>query len=407
MLKKLKENLFFIKDDKFKHNSYNFYFLLDYDLDTFLSLEIFKNLIGKASKKYPEKKDMVNIIDNLYNVSIYASNKIFGQKILFTIQFSFLKTKYSNLKLSEYESFISEIIFNTAIEEKNFLEEKKILLDVMARNVEEPVVFAIENVKKSLENENILYSYRKDFSKEIKDFKYQTFLKNYKKIYSFAKFDLFVHGDVSDKQLEDYFNSLKIENNEVLLSAKFGDLPFRNDMIDDFNSNQSVVLMYYNCPYNFKHEDYIKWLVSQCLFGKGFTSLLFSEVREKNSLCYNVSAQEYVDLGIVYVYSLIDKKNYESFIKIVNRQLEVIIKQEYDDEILKRVKKAMIQDILKIQDCNSEILHSCYYKMLFGHSLDYENTISKINAVTKDDISKVISNYSLSFNYLLKGVKNV
>lgn len=407
MLKKIKENLFLMKDDKFKHNSYCFYFLLDYNLDVFLSLEIFKNLIGKATKKYAEKRDMVNAIDNLYNISIFSSNRIFCQKILFTIQFNFLKTKYSNLELMEYEEFIKEVIFNTVVEEKNFLEEKNIFLDVLARNMEDPVSLAIENAKKIFRNSDTFYLYKKDYSEELKKFSYQTFLKNYNKIYTDSNFKLFVHGDVSEIKLEDFFGSLKIGNKEINLLGKNDNLPIKEEIFEDFNSNQSVVLMFYNCPYDFKHKDYIKWIVAQSLFGKGYTSLLFSEVREKNSLCYNVSSHEYIDLGIVFVYSLIDKKNYESFKKIVNEQINVIIEQKYSDDVLQRVKKAMIQDILKIQDGNSEILHSFYYKTLFKHNLDYRDIISKINDVTKEDISKIISSYSLCFSYLLKGVKNV
>src|SRR5690606_26755939 len=102
--------------------------------------------------------------------------------------------------------------------------------------------------------------------------------------------------------------------------------------------------------------DYVALQVLNGMLGGYPHSLLFKNVREKNSLCYYITSTLDRAKGAMYIYSGIAPQDYKKALDLTLEQLETIKKGEFTEELLVNTKNAMINDLLEMNDSPSRIL---------------------------------------------------
>lgn len=370
---------------------------------------LLSRLLADVSDKYPSKLEMTRQKDMLYGINCDASYKVRSNITTFSVHYTFINPKFLDASIDEYNEFIKETLYNSLINEKTLKEAKTIICDSIKRRNDKPANKANERFIEIVARDNpefINYVSNNDFIKSIK----KTTLKQVKDTYRYllnkAQLNIYLCGDLNSndiKKLTDYsFENrieVKLKNNKHTYKPK-------KMITDKKDISQSYLSVVYSTPFNKKHKDYFKWFMANCMLGVGPTSLLFSEIREKLSLCYHINSIDYKNEGIVRIDTSIDGKNKDLAIKEINRQVERLKNKDYAPAKLEMTKAVIINTLLGLYDDLDALVD--YYTESTLSDFDYtiEEYCEKLNMVTMDDIADIYSKYTHYFDYLLLGSKD-
>ena len=144
-----------------------------------------------------------------------------------------------------------------------------------------------------------------------------------------------------------------------------------------------------------------KTMVMCDLLGGGTYSLLFSNVREKMSLCYYCAAKANRRKGVLTVDSGVEFDNIEKTKNAVLEQLETLKSGKVDESALISSKKALTQSLEGILDSQT-VTERFYADRLFDEDiLSPAELCEKINSVTKQDVTDAANNLVLDTVYTL------
>lgn len=139
------------------------------------------------------------------------------------------------------------------------------------------------------------------------------------------------------------------------------------------------------------------------IFGGGPYSRLFSNVREKQSLCYYCSASQRRSKGYVTVDSGIEFENAEKAEAAILHELSEIQNGNVDDTQLESSKSSVIDSLGSYYD-NAAALDMWYTRDICGDSeLTPDDVIGSIEKITKQDVVNTAKGVRLHSVYLLLG----
>ena len=139
------------------------------------------------------------------------------------------------------------------------------------------------------------------------------------------------------------------------------------------------------------------------ILGGSPDSKLFTNVREKNSLCYSISSVIAPVTNSMYIYAGIDKKDYKKTLKEVIKQIDEMNKGNFSEEEIENAKATYKSSIKELNDSETSII-STIASMNYINYDSLEERIKKIENVTKEDIIEFSKKIKLDSVYLLKGV---
>ena len=91
-------------------------------------------------------------------------------------------------------------------------------------------------------------------------------------------------------------------------------------------------------------------LVYNEILGGSSNSLLFNNVREKNSYAYYVNSNQKAYDNILMIYSGIQPGNSDNVLKLIRKTLQNINKGNFDEKVLENAKETIIASLtLSIQ----------------------------------------------------------
>ncbi len=139
------------------------------------------------------------------------------------------------------------------------------------------------------------------------------------------------------------------------------------------------------------------------LFGGTPVSKLFTNVREKMSLCYYCASAYVHSKGTILVDSGVENENVGILTEEVINQLDMIKKGDFTDEELTNTKLALINNIKSVSDSPSSLIgwyFAGYYK---GNIISPEQGIKDILSVTREQLTEAANSFSLDTVYVMAG----
>lgn len=150
-------------------------------------------------------------------------------------------------------------------------------------------------------------------------------------------------------------------------------------------------------------EDAIRTRVMTDIFGGGPYSLLFTNVREKMSLCYYCSARYNTNKGVIFVQSGIEDRNKDKAIEGILQQLADLSDGKLEEKTLAASKAGLTDAYLSIAD-TPQTLDSWYIsQMLREQILTPEAYVNRISEVTAEEISAAAKKVTTDSIYMLTG----
>ena len=397
--------LHIIKTDKFKTITVGVAFRTKIVKEEITIRNLLKELMINATESYPSERSFIMATENLYDLKILASNYRIGNYAILSFKTRFLNEKYTEEGMNkESIKFLIDMIFNPKLD---------IDIDKCKKKIEKSILGLKDNkikysLFKLLETTNDMpysynsYGYIDDLNKisidDIKNY-YNNIIKN-------DIVDVYVVGDVDEVEIKnifrEYFKLITFHKNEVSLITKELEstkkvLQFREK--DNVNQTQLAIL----CNVNNLNDDERKYIlpVYAEMLGGSSNSILFDDVREKNSYAYYVNALAKSYDNILMIYSGIESGNENNVLKIINKSLKNISKGNFDIDKFNSSKETIISSIMASLDNPIGIINN-YYARELVNSLDAMERIEKIKKVTKEDIINVSKKVNINRMFILE-----
>lgn len=166
---------------------------------------------------------------------------------------------------------------------------------------------------------------------------------------------------------------------------------FAEDFFVEKDTNQiHTIIGKTSFGFNDERRTILKILTT--LLGEGSSSRLFQAVREKLGITYQINSflNSYKDVSAFGVYYSTSEKHWEKVYSIINREFKNIIDGKIKDKEIKRVKEYLKGNtILSLENTTNRMIRLANSILHYGKVLTLEETIKKIDSVTKDELIQV------------------
>lgn len=132
--------------------------------------------------------------------------------------------------------------------------------------------------------------------------------------------------------------------------------------------------------------------VLNTLLGRGMSSYLFQEIREKRGLAYSIYSYRpaYFDAGQLVVYAGTDKGSLKEVIRLIIEQFDKLRKERVCGEELKRTKDQLKGNLLlSLESSGSWMTRLAQNEIYFGEYIPIEEVIQGIEGVTSEEVNQL------------------
>ncbi len=142
----------------------------------------------------------------------------------------------------------------------------------------------------------------------------------------------------------------------------------------------------------YSSPDYYAFMLTNAILGEGMSSRLFQSIREERGLAYDIGSyfNSYADTGNFVISAGVDPSQIEPAISAIIQELSRIAEQSVPDDELERIKAYVRGSLVLGLEGTGQVaswLGSQEYSR--GKILPVEEIVSRIDAVTADDIQHI------------------
>ncbi|MDD9138461.1 insulinase family protein [Fructobacillus sp. CRL 2054] len=376
-------------------------------------------LMAVSSTKYPSQQAVSKELMELYGASYSVKVLAYGNMNLILFSITFVKEEcLKDLGLSDQKvlegvfDFLRSMAFGLDFK---VLEENPALLSVEKQNLiqailsrqDDKVAQALDESRVRLfEDEALQESILGDVS-EIEALSVSNLEEAYAEMLNSDERLLFTHGAVQEDKLRAALRSwpLKDSLESVTRFVNVPRLKAKNsEKIKVAGFQQAVTIMNYQLPV--KKDEIAAALVLNSLFGAGPSSLLFTEVREKESLAYNISSRLQVDLNLITVLAECRPEQAERIKALVGEQLVKIQGKSVEPERFSQAKQAVLSDRIRLEDHAQGQAVEGLLKMLAEESISSSDLLKAVEGVSLDAVSTLAKKMVEKTSLVLSGQRD-
>ncbi|AXQ79661.1 insulinase family protein [Streptococcus chenjunshii] len=405
--------LHLIKNQKFKSNHITFRFSSKLESETAARRVLVAQMLAAANAVYPTVQQFREKLASLYGASLSTKVSVKGLVHIVDIDLSFVKDVYSLTKrslLEEMLDFLGTSLFAPLVsvaqyQSKVFDVEKKNLIHYLKADEEDPLYSSFIGLKKIFFDHPDLqishYSQPDLLAEETAFTAYQEFQKMLKE----DILDIFILGEFEEYRMIQLINKFPLESRQKDLIFSYQQT-YRNitqEEIGKRSVKQSVLQLGYHLPIQYNELSYFSVLVLEGILGGFDHSKLFTEVREKAGLAYNIGSQLDIYTGLLNIYAGIDKVNRDQTLKIINKQFSDLRMGRFSSSIIRKTKLMLTESVKLSEDDAKTIIERSYNRHHLNLTNCIEDIVNNIANVSKEDIVNTASQVRLQAVYFLEG----
>ena len=397
-----------IKTNRFKTIVVRLTFINNFSEEFIINVPILQKLLVTKSKKYNTNVKLVKELEKLYLPNISSSSNIYGNYFLMNFSLELINPKYTEHSMYD-KSFkiFSELLLKPVADEYGFDKnifniDKKTVISSIERTGENGTILAEniydKNMFKGTNYEFTTYNML-DKIKKVNNKKLYNF---YKEILNNSKVIITVLGDFDEniivKNIEKLMN--KIKTNNKLGDLRLKEIPTKKVNViklekDFYQSTLLVGYKFYNLT---DYEKHYVLPIYNMILGSMNNSILFVNVREKNSLCYSVISYIHKMVPALTIECGISSRNYEKALNVIKKSVKLMSNKNEIEKLYKNAINTVNLSLNDIYDNASRIIDSYVYRE-FDNKDSIEEKREKYNNVTVKDI--IFLNKKMELNTIL------
>ena len=404
----------FIKNDRFKTTLISFNFYLPLERQRIAENALLPFVLTTCSEKYPDFSKLNYKLSKLYGANLEARAEKYGDFQLLKMSLSLINDRYSlddESLLKRACDLLLGLIFEPSAHDGAFLEddlkrEKRKAIEHIRSEYSDKRLYARKRMLESMFAGDVYGLPKCGTEEDVNAITGESLYSAWLNMLKSAYIRVQVVGSAVPNGLfegiAEKFSTLSRENIPDVTQTK----PTRaidtvNYVKEEMDVAQGKLVMGFSSEMYGSDDNTLPLMVMSDIFGGGPYSRLFSNVREKMSLCYYCSASPTRIKGYLMVDSGVEAKNAKMAEKEILNQLEIVKRGEFSDfEFASSIKS--ISDSFKAFSDSLTGLDN-WYTLKANNNTAYspEELSEKIKTVTKEDVTKVANGIKLHTIYTL------
>ena len=396
----------FIKSDRFNTTLISVNFYLPLKKENIAKFALLPYILTSASEKYPDFSALNMATSSLYKTVIGGSAEKVGDTQLIRFYCSCLNDELLGEEITKKAlDLLLELIFNQLVKDGAFLEkeiarEKRLTAEKIKSLINDKRSYTINRLIENMYKDEAYGVLKTGELSSVLALNGKELYAAYKKMLSSAYVKVQVVSKKMPEGLLDKFSSAfsKINRSETKINPSVAKKHEKvNEYYETAKINQAKLALGLTRK---STDDKLVHLVLSDIFGGGPYSKLFSNVREKLSLCYYCACRSYRNKGLLMVDSGVEKANLEKAKASILKEFEDIKNGNFSEELVETSKTSIIDTLLSTEDFETAV-DSFYAVRTNNHLKSIKDAIKEIEAVTKEDIINAANEYTLDTVFTL------
>lgn len=399
-----------ITEKKFKVDRISVIFITPLSKETAAVNSVIHRMLSKNSEEYPTLAALNRRLSELYSATLGINVRSDGDLQLCELNITVLSDRYAldgEKILRETLDILIGCLFSPLLENGEFpydsLElEKQNQMDDNDAEINDKTFYAfVKGYEAAFRGEpaEVRSSGRNE---DVALITQQSAMKAYRSIIGTMRTEIICVGESDFSGISDIFAEAfgKVKRDPAPDLVNRVSTPKSEVMriTETLDVEQSKLVMFFKTPLRNKYA----LLVMTNLYGGTETSKLFSNVREKMSLCYFCYSRLGYKKGYITAECGVDKENLEKTEQECLNQLKEIADGNFTDEEIANIKLDITNNILMAQDTVTGIAARTLSGILYPEcAISVQEAISEANAVTREQIIEAARSLTLDTVYIL------
>ncbi len=358
------------------------------------------NLLGRTNKKYTTLMDMNRRLASLYGAVISPSVSKIGEVQVLSLSLLALDDRFAlgNDKVwEECVKLLCTCLFQPDItpdgfKEENVAREKRLLIEKIESRKDEKRIYALDRMTEEMCRDEIYGISPYGKIDDIKAITCKELMDIWKKLLFSCPVQINVTGNISEKRTEKIFTALfdslsRDKKSITELHTEFLTEAYESRTVTEKQKvNQGKLVIGMRAGMTYEYDNYAAIKVMCAIFGSGTFSKLFTNVREKMSLCYYCSARLINHKGLIVVESGVETENAQKALDAIRNELDEIRKGNFTDEVIENAKKSITDSLISVNDSIMTVNNWMTSQSTNGLFRTPESFIGEINSVSREEI---------------------
>lgn len=364
----------------------------------------------------PDLRAITLRLDDLYGAAAGALVRRVGDYQTTGLYCSFIEDRYAlegDRILEPMIRFVEEMMLQPVLEKgvfcRDYVEsEKHNLISTIESQKNDKRAYAGSQMIKKMCKDDSFGIPRLGETEQVAAITPETLYAHYRRILKESPIHLFYVGSAAPETVTELLKPLfqDVDRNYVNLPPQTAFCGGEEgDYTEQMDVAQGKLCMGFLTPITLRSKDFAAMQVVNMLFGGGMTSKLFMQVRETQSLCYDIGSGYHGSKGILTVSAGIDMDKDKTVREQVMAQLDACCSGDFTKEELISAKQGLISQLQGTHDSPGSIEGYYASGVLSGLNMTPQAYMQAVEAVTAQQVMDAARSLRLHTVYFLKGVR--
>ncbi len=403
-----------VHDTKFKHNRLSVSMIMPLEEGKLSERAIVPYILRQGTKEYPDFTKLNERLSELYGASLEASVDKFGSYQLLNLGMVGIDSRFAfegEDMVYELAKLLADIVLSPYVENgvfnlKETALEKDYLKDSIESEINDKRSYALQRCRTVMCDGELLALNKFGTLEEVDAITAESAYRAYEELLDKAQVEIIMCGSGETKTACEEFQRrfAAMERHPIHVDVDVcRKLPVQSekDVTEEMDVKQGKLVLAYRTEIGKTMEERAASRLAVALLGGIPTSLLFTNVREKMSLCYYCQSRLDTVTGIMMVDSGVEADDCQKAQEEIIRQLENLQKGDFEDRLIDETK-LFLKTAFRATGDSLGAMESWYLtQALCGSSDSPEDTMKACQTITKEQIVAAASKLKLDTIYRL------
>ena len=404
-----------VQSDKFKTGCFSLNLLRPMKKEEAAANALIPSVLLRGSETCPDIASISAKLDELYGASVGTLVRKKGEVQLVGFYCDYVQDEYVDEPVfAPLMAFLAELLLNPRLENGAFPEavvdsEKLNLENAMLSRINDKRTYAASQLIRTMCAGQPYGIPRIGEPEDLKNITAKSLYAHYRDLLATSRVELFYMGSLSPEAVTKVLQAALAELPRAEVFVPVGTTPAPQarpvqEKTERLDVTQGKLSLGFFTDITAKDPRYPALVLAATVFGGGATSKLFTNVREKMSLCYYASASFEKFKGVLSVSSGVEFSKLETAKTEILRQLEACKAGDITDDELESARGYLVSDLKIAMDSPGRLDDYYIGQILLEQDGTMEDLASAIARVTKQEAAEAIQALRLDTIYALEGV---
>ncbi len=406
-----------VQSDKFKTGCLSISLLRPLRREEASANALISTVLLRGCNDYPNIRAISAFLDRRYGASVGTLVRKKGEVQTTGFYADFLEDRLAldgEAVLASMVEFLCELLLDPVLEDGHFSAryvegEKQNLIHAIDSRIDDKRSYAVTQLFRGMCQHEAYGIPRLGDREDVERLDATSLYRHYLELLACSQIEVFYHGSAPGEEVAQLLQR-SLSGLPRKQPAAYGSKFVRRswsvrELREQLDVTQGKLALGFRLGCTAADPEYPAALMMNAVYGAGVTSKLFTNVREKLSLCYYASSSLEKFKGVMLVTSGIEFDRYKVAREEILRQLALTGQGEITDEELESARTYLTSSLRAGMDSPGRMDDYSLGQILLGQDGTMADLADQLQLVTKKQVAAAAKRVSLDTVYFLEGVE--